>query len=101
SLTTTFCSTPAMLRVSRLTSEICVVLLIIVVLLTITVLGVIRSWKRGPSTNTNKDGATTTPRGRSGAQPMWPPPTRQETHAGAHSIPGTQTQPPGSYTHQP
>ncbi len=31
--------------------------------------------------------------GGSGAQPMKPPPSRQQTQAGPHSKPGTQTQP--------
>ena len=33
------------------------------------------------------------PGGAIGAHPTYPPPTRHETHAGAHSTPGTQTQP--------
>jgi hypothetical protein len=33
------------------------------------------------------------PGGGNGAQPTKPPPTRHDTHAGAQSMPGTQTQP--------
>ena len=32
-------------------------------------------------------------RGWSGAQPQYPPPSRQETHAGPHVVPGTQHHP--------
>jgi len=40
--------------------------------------------------------------GGSGAQPMYPPPRRQATQAGPHSVPGTQTQPYSpSQTHRP
>jgi hypothetical protein len=68
----------------------------IVVLFTITVEGRSVSWKRLASTKTNDDGAMCPakikPGGANGAQPMKPPPTRHETQAGAHSMPGTQTQ---------
>ena len=40
--------------------------------------------------------------GGSGAQPIWPTPTRQVTQAGAHSMPGTQNQPrPSSQSQRP
>ena len=54
------------------------------------------------STKQNAAGAGSTPgvkapsapaAGGSGAQPMKPPPSRQQTQAGPHSNPGTQTQP--------
>jgi hypothetical protein len=54
------------------------------------------------STNENAAGAGSTSgvkampapaAGGSGAQPMKPPPSRQQTQAGPHSKPGTQTQP--------
>src|SRR5689334_14621188 len=83
----------AKVRVSDRMLLITAVRLIIVVLLTMTVRGRIGSWNRCDSTKTNKDGASTTPCGASGAHPQYPPPKRHETQAGAHSMPGTQTQP--------
>src|ERR1041384_2471979 len=79
------------LRVSCRTLLITVVWLMIVVLLTITVVGLTSSWNRLAWTKT-KGGAgavITTPRGGAGAQPTYPPPERHVTQAGAHSTPGT------------
>jgi len=72
---------------------ITVVFFMIVVLLTMTTEGRTGSANRAVCTKTNCGAALTkkAPRGGSGAHPTYPPPTRQVTQAGAHSVPGTQT----------
>jgi hypothetical protein len=40
------------------------------------------------------------PAGPSGAQPTYGPPIRQVTHEGAHSLPGTQSQPKLAWRNQ-
>jgi hypothetical protein len=71
-------------------------------LFTITILGRIGLRKRRMSTKMNWFGAKITPPGPIGAQPIKSGESRQLTHAGAHSVPGTQTQPQlESKTHEP
>src|SRR5438105_350201 len=89
------------------------VLLMMVVLLT-TVVGRTGSRKRRGSTKTKARGAMTATssatepptailaEGCNGAQPTQPPPSCQETQAGAHCVCGTQYQPNcGLKSHRP
>ncbi len=97
-LTITFCEPePPRLRLSRLRPPVSLVLAKTVEFLNISVDETTGPPKCAVPTNTKWSGSgrcsNTQPAGGNGAQPTYPPPTRQDTQAGAHSTPGTQTQP--------
>jgi hypothetical protein len=71
-------------------------------LFTMTILGRIGLRKLRILIKTNCVGAKITPPGPKGAHPIKSLESRQLTQAGAHSVPGTQTQPKlESKTHDP